>query len=92
MKTYKILNSENGVLTFTENDLKYCLYLDYKHDEPLKIFEAEDTGNGLMFTESIGKALEYSTVDYLRLFLNLIEQEDKSLFESYIITEPIGIL
>jgi hypothetical protein len=92
MKTYKILNSDNGVLTFTEDDLTYCLYLEYSDDEPLKIFEAEDTGHGLLFNEKFGKELDYSTIDYLRLFLNLIEREDKSLFESYIVTEPVGIL
>lgn len=92
MKTYKLISQVNDILTFTENDLIYTLSIEPSVGDSIVIFEAKDTGNGLIFTNRISKALEYSDVDYLRLFLNLIEQEDKSLFESYIVTEPIGIL
>ncbi len=92
MKTYKIISQVNDILTFTENDLTYTLSIDGAKGDPVEILQATDTGNGIKFTNKFDKELDYSQVDYLRLFLNLIEQEDKSLFESYIVTEPVGIL
>lgn len=92
MKTYKLISQVNDILTFTENDLTYTLSIDSATGDPVEILQATDTGNGIKFTNKFNKELDYSEADYLRLFLNLIEQEDKSLFESYIVTEPVGIL
>lgn len=92
MKTYKLISQVNDILTFTENDLTYTLSIEPSIGDSIVIFEATDTGNGIKFTNKFDRELDYSETDYLRLFLNLIEQEDKSLFESYIVTEPVGIL
>lgn len=90
MKTWKILSSDNRVLTFTENNSTYSLHLDGNDGEQMEIFEATDTDNGLEFAESFGSDLDYATLDYLRLFLNMIGKIDLRLYESYIILEPIG--
>ena len=93
MKTYKVLSpNENIVLTFTENDLIYTLSKQEFDGEETILLQAKETGDGFIFKDKIGKELDYSDMDYLRLFLNLIEKLDDSLFESYILTEPIGIL
>ena len=56
----------------------------------LDLLEAEDNGDGLIFTDCIDYAMEYSDADYMRLFLNLISRFDSKMFDSYIILEPIG--
>ena len=91
MKTYKILNSEDsGILTFTIDGNKYKLSVQYTDELTLDLVEAEDTENGLVFTDEINKDMDYAEADYLRLFLNLISRFDNKLFDSYIILEPIG--
>lgn len=90
MKTWKILNSENEVLTFIVNDNIYSLYLDYGDADKIKLFEAIDTENGFEFEASLEHNVDYSTLDYLRLFLNLVEKVDKGIYDSYMILEPIG--
>ena len=90
MKTWKILNSENELLTFTENDLVYTLFRTDIDGDEITILKAEDTGNGFQFMDKIDKSMEYYDMDYMRLFLNLIGKMDDSLYDSYIITEPIG--
>lgn len=87
-----ILNSENGVLTFTENDLIYTLYLTNEEGENITILKAVDNGNGFQFIGDMSASMDYADIDYMRLFLNLIGKMDNSLFDSYVITEPIGQL
>ena len=90
MKTWKILNSENELLTFTENDLIYTLYVTNEDGENITMLKAVDNGNGFEFIDKIDKSMDYCDMDYMRLFLNLIGKMDDSLYDSYIITEPIG--
>lgn len=90
MRTWKILNSETEILTFTENDLIYTLFTTNEDGDEIIIFRAEDTGNGFKFTDKIDRSMEYCDMDYLRLFLNLIGKMDDGLYDSYLITEPIG--
>ena len=90
MKTWKILNSEDRALTFTEDDLVYTLYLTNEDGENITILKAVDNGNGFEFIDKISKSMGYDDMDYMRLFLNLIGKMDLSLYDSYIITEPIG--
>jgi hypothetical protein len=90
MKTWKILNSEDGVLTFTENDLVYTLYVTNEDGENITLLKAVDNGNGFQFIGDISASMDYADIDYMRLFLNLIDKMDSSLFDSYVITEPIG--
>jgi len=90
MKTWKILNSEDRALTFTENDLIYTLYMTDENGENITILKAVDNANGFEFIDEIDKSMGYDDVDYMRLFLNLIGRMDTSLFDSYIITEPVG--
>jgi hypothetical protein len=90
MKTWKILNSENEVLTFTENDLVYTLFRTDEEGDEITILKAVDNGNGFEFIDKINKSMGYDDMDYMRLFLNLIGKMDDSLYDSYIITEPIG--
>ena len=92
MKTYKILNSEDRVLTFTVDDKKYKLSLQFSDEQTLDLLEAEDTGDGLVFIDEINSDMDYSEADYMRLFLNLISRFDSRMFDSYIILEPIGQL
>ena len=88
MKTWKILDSER-VLTFTEDDLVYTLFLTDEDGEDITILKAVDNGNGFEFIDKISKSMGYGDMDYMRLFLNLIGKMDHSLYDSYIITEPI---
>ena len=90
MKTYKILNSEDRALTFTEDDLIYTLYMTNEDGENITILKAVDNGNGFEFIDKISKSMGYDDMDYMRLFLNLIGKMDLSLYDSYIILEPIG--
>jgi hypothetical protein len=90
MKTWKILDSENRVLTFTENDLVYTLFMTNEDGENITILKAVDNNNGFEFIDKINKSMDYCDMDYMRLFLNLVGKMDSSLFDSYIITEPVG--
>jgi hypothetical protein len=90
MKTWKILDSEDRVLTFTENDLVYTLYLTNKDGENITILKAVDNANGFEFIDEISTSMDYADIDYMRLFLNLIGRMDNKLYDSYIITEPVG--
>ena len=85
-----ILNSCNGLLTFTENDLVYTLYTTNEDGENITILKAVDNGNGFEFIDKIDKSMDYADIDYMRLFLNLIGKMDHSLYDSYIVTKPIG--
>lgn len=95
MKTYMILSSDNQVLLFTEDESVYTLSLEFENERQL-IFSAKDTGDGLEFIDGIdvltGYCIDYGTIDYLRLFLNLINRMDDSFFESYRMLEPVGIV
>jgi len=90
MQTWKILDSENRVLTFTENDLVYTLFMTNEDGENITILKAVDNANGFTFIGDISSAMDYCDMDYMRLFLNLVGKMDSSLFDSYIITEPVG--
>ena len=93
MTTYKVLSpNENTILTFTENDLIYTLSKQEFDGTETILFQAKETGDGFIFKDKIGKELDYSDMDYLRLFLNLIQKLDENIFESYILTEAIAIL
>jgi hypothetical protein len=90
MKTWKILSSEDRVLTFTENDLVYTLFTTDEDGDEITIIKAVDNGDGFHFIDNVPNNMDYSYIDYMHLFLNLIGKMDDSLFESYVITEPIG--
>jgi hypothetical protein len=90
MKTWKILGSNDEILTFTEDDLIYTLYKTDDYGEDITILKAVDNLNGFEFIDKIHKSMDYCDMDYMRLFLNLIGKMDLSLYDSYVITEPIG--
>lgn len=93
MKTYKILSSYNDILTFTVKELsksvEYSLYYE-REDEKILIYTATDTEDDFLFHGGLSDIMDYHDVDYLHLFLSLIKRIDERLFDSYIITEPIG--
>ena len=93
MKTYKILSSYDDVLTFTVKELpqgvEYSLYHE-REDEKILIYTATDTEDDFLFHGGLSNIMDYHDVDYLNLFLNMIKRIDERLFDSYIITEPIG--
>lgn len=90
MKTYKILGSESNVLTFTEVDGVYTLYAEETTGEQVELLKATDTENGFQFVEKIHREMAYCEMDYLHLFLNLIGKIDSSLYDSYIMLEPVA--
>lgn len=77
----------------SEDDTKYSLYLDNNnsvipHSELL--IEAKDTENGFVFEKKISKNLTYCEMDYLNLFLKLINKFDKRLFSTFRMYEEIA--
>jgi hypothetical protein len=88
MKTWKILDSEDRVLTFTFDENVYTLY--GSDEEQTIILQAVDDENGFTFMDDICTSMDYCDIDYMHLFLNLIGRIDNKLYGSYIITEPIG--
>lgn len=88
MRTYKILNSDDKVLTFTVNDNVYTLY---GCDEAQTIIlQAVDDENGFTFMDDLYATMDYADIDYMHLFLNLIGRIDNKLYDSYIMMEPVG--
>lgn len=92
MKTYKILSSENEILTFTvSDDDVYTLSRMNGLDEAIIILQAVDTGDGFTFlNKRVQKSMDYDDIDCMHLFLNLIGRISKNLYESYMMLEPIG--
>jgi len=89
MKTYKILSSDNMVLTFTEDSGVYTLYSQHEDEQEI-ILQAKDDQNGITFMDEFSREFGYHHIDHLRLFLNLIGKIDYKLYESYIMLEPVG--
>jgi len=90
MKTWKILSSYNGVFTFTVDDGVYTLCINNEDDECITILKAVDNDNGFKFVDDISTDMGYDDLDYMRLFLNLISKVDDTLFDSYIMLEPVA--
>lgn len=90
MKTYKILSSDNILLTFTEDSNVYTLYAEHEDGGQEIILQAKDDGNRFNFMDDFSREFGYHHIDHLRLFLNLIGKLDYKLYESYIILEPVG--
>ena len=90
MKTWKILSSYNGVFTFTADDSVYTLCINNEDDECITILKAVDNDNGFKFVDDISTDMGYDDLDYMRLFLNLISKVDDTLFDSYIMLEPVA--
>jgi len=90
MKTWKILSSYNEVFTFTADDSVYTLCINNEDDECITILQAVDNKNGFKFVDDISTDMGYDDLDYMRLFLNLISKVDDTLFDSYIMLEPVA--
>lgn len=90
MKTWKILSSYNGVFTFTADDGVYTLCINNEDDECITILKAVDNKNGFKFVDDISTDMGYDDLDYMRLFLNLISKVDDTVFDSYIMLEPVA--
>jgi hypothetical protein len=88
MKTWKILSSEDRVLTFIANENVYTLY--GSDEAQTIILQAVNDENGFTFMDEIYTSMDYADLDYMHLFLNLIGRMDNKLYDSYIITEPVG--
>lgn len=93
MKSYTILCSDEFKTTYrflivdfpTRN---YTLYDE--NDEVL--YYAEDDGDGVKFDKKIGKSFEYHEIADLHLFLNLIQQFDEGLKDTFNVYEKITTL
>lgn len=89
MKKFKLIDTQGYSYTFfiSEDDTKYSLYLD---GDPEPLIEAKDTENGFVFEKKISKNLTYCEMDYLNLFLKLLNKFDKKLFTTYIMYEEVA--
>ena len=85
-KSYKIMDGEGYVSTFTVIENRY--ELKDHHDEI--IFSGVDTQDGFIFDEAIQKEVDYYKFDALRLFLNMIQKCDNLLFEEYKVYKHLG--
>jgi len=84
------LSSYNEVFTFTADDSVYTLCINNEDDECITILQAVDNKNGFKFVDDISTDMGYDDLDYMRLFLNLISKVDDTLFDSYIMLEPVA--
>lgn len=66
----------------------YTLYDE--NDEVL--YYAEDDEDGIKFDKKIGKSFEYHEIADLHLFLNLIQQFDEGLKDTFNVYEKITTL
>lgn len=89
MKKFKLTDEQGYSYTFfiSEEGTKYSLYLD---DNSELLIEAKDTENGFVFETKIPKNLTYCEMDYLHLFLKLINKFDKKLFSTFRMYEEIA--
>jgi len=89
MKKFKLIDGSGYSYTFfiSEDNTKYSLYLD---GDPELLIEAKDTENGFVFETKISKNLTYCEMDYLHLFLKLINKFDKKLFSTFRMYEEIA--
>jgi len=84
------LSSYNEVFTFTADDSVYTLCINNEDDECITILQAVDNKNGFKFVDDISTDMGYDDLDHMRLFLNLISKIDDTLFDSYIMLEPVA--
>jgi hypothetical protein len=66
----------------------YTLYDE--NDEVL--YYAEDDEDGIKFDKKIGKSFEYHEISDLHLFLNLIQQFDEGLKDTFNVYEKVTTL
>lgn len=92
MQIYKILSSDKlSEYTFIVSDFPIRNYrLKNKDDE--HVFYAEDTEEGIMFKNKLGKEFNYLQISDLKLFLDLINYFDEGLFESFQVYQKITTL
>lgn len=89
MEIYKILNYDDNSNEFdfivSEEPVRnYTLMKDGEI-----VMQAEDNGDGMNFTKKLGKEFDYSGLDDLHLFLNLVEHFDDRLFETYNVMQKV---
>ena len=84
IKTYRLIDTELGHMTFTQFDNAY--ELKYR-DEVL--FYATDTEEGFKFSKAIPKELDYFQIDALRMFLEMIGKCDGMVYEKYEIYQKV---
>lgn len=89
MKKFKLTDDVGYSYTFfvSDDDTKYSLYLD---GEGELLVEAKDTGDGFVFETRVPKDVTYCEMDYLYLFLKLLNKFDKRLFTTFRMYEEIA--
>lgn len=89
MKKFKLTDDVGYSYTFfvSEDGTKYSLYLDGDADP---LIEAKDTGDGFVFEKRVPKDVTYCEIDYLYLFMKLVNKFDKNLFTTYRMYEEIA--
>jgi len=85
-KSYKIMDGEGYISTFTVIDNRYELK---DHNDEI-ILSGVDTENGFIFDEAIQGEVDYYKFDALRLFLNMIQKCDNLMFEEYKVYKHLG--
>lgn len=84
IKSFKLLDTEEGYMTFTQLGNSYEL----KHRDEV-LFYATDTEDGFVFSKSIGKNLDYFQIDALKAFLEMIGKCDAMIYEKYEIYQKV---
>lgn len=56
------------------------------------VISALDHGNGIKFSEKIGKDLDYARIAVLNIFLNLIRLYDEGLMDNYYVIPADALL
>lgn len=85
-KSYKIMDGEGYVSTFTVIENRY--ELKDHHNEI--VLSGVDTEDGFVFDQKIEGEIDYYNFDALRLFLNMIGKVDKLIFEEYRVYKHLG--
>jgi hypothetical protein len=93
MQIYKILSSDehNTTYKFIKEIFPTVTYtLIDANDEVL--YTAEDDEDNIKFDKKIGKSFEYHEIADLHLFLNLIQQFDDTLTDTYEVYQKVTTL
>lgn len=90
MQIYKILSSDEHNTTYrfikeTFPTVKYTLM----DSEGETLYTAEDDEDGIRFEKKIGKNFAYHEIAELHLFLNLIQQFDDTLTDTYDVYQKV---
>ena len=101
MTTYNIYCKEENTLDYVFSvcaGLKGVRYQMHRSDgchwtNPGElVISALDHGNGIKFSEKLGKNLDYEQIAILNIFLNLIKLYDEGLMDEYYVIPTDALL